>query len=283
MLVLATIASVAGIAFVIRQRRAANPLYDLDIAARPTFWVAACAGIIVFGSLMGAMFIGQQFLQNVLDYSTFHAGLAILPAAMLMVVIAPRSASWSRRRGPLHAPRRVRVLLPRVPDDAPALEGGHPVLEGRTGVRPDRHRCGIRRHACVAFAHRVGARPACRDGVGHGRPATRPRRGDHAVDLRRLAHRRLRLGGDAAIADSPDASQISDSTESALTKSFSSATQPGQQLSRADPGRDHRRRQAVIHRRAGLGVHRRPRRGRCSGQCWCSSCSPATARGAAAG
>ena len=98
---LAAIALVAGIAFVIRQRRAANPLYDLDIAARPTFWVAACAGIIVFGSLMGAMFIGQQFLQNVLDYSTFHAGLAILPAALLMVVIAPRSAhSSSPRRGP---------------------------------------------------------------------------------------------------------------------------------------------------------------------------------------
>jgi hypothetical protein len=27
-------------------------------------------GIIVFGSLMGAMFVGQQFLQNVLAYST---------------------------------------------------------------------------------------------------------------------------------------------------------------------------------------------------------------------
>ena len=39
-----------------------------------TFWVAACAGIIVFGSLMGAMFIGQQYLQNVLGYSTLDAG-----------------------------------------------------------------------------------------------------------------------------------------------------------------------------------------------------------------
>ena len=51
-----------------------NPLYDLDVAGRRIFWVAACAGIIVFGSLMGAMFIGQQFLQNVLDYSTLDAG-----------------------------------------------------------------------------------------------------------------------------------------------------------------------------------------------------------------
>ena len=82
----------ATIAFVVRQRRTKDPLYDLDIAARPTFWVAALAGIIVFGSLMGAMFIGQQYLQNVLQYSTFEAGAAILPAALLMVLVAPRSA-----------------------------------------------------------------------------------------------------------------------------------------------------------------------------------------------
>src|SRR4051794_13602651 len=98
-LILSAIVLITGLAFVIRQRRARNPLYDLEIAARPTFWVAACAGIIVFGALMGAMFIGQQFLQNVLDYSTFHAGVAILPAALLMVVIAPRSAKLIEARG----------------------------------------------------------------------------------------------------------------------------------------------------------------------------------------
>jgi DHA2 family multidrug resistance protein-like MFS transporter len=86
-------------AFVIRQRRAKNPLYDLHVAARPTFWVAACAGLIVFGSLMGAMFIGQQFLQNVLGYSTVDAGLAILPAAVFMVLVAPRSAKLVEARG----------------------------------------------------------------------------------------------------------------------------------------------------------------------------------------
>ena len=76
----------------LRQRRAPSPLYDLAVAGRRIFWVAACAGIIVFGTLMGAMFIGQQYLQNVLGYSTLDAGLAILPAALLMVVVAPRSA-----------------------------------------------------------------------------------------------------------------------------------------------------------------------------------------------
>ncbi len=89
----------AGIAFVARQRRAPNPLYDLHVAGRRTFWVAACAGLVIFGSLMGAMFIGQQFLQNVLGYDTLEAGLAILPAAFCMVLVAPRSAKLIERQG----------------------------------------------------------------------------------------------------------------------------------------------------------------------------------------
>jgi MFS transporter, DHA2 family, multidrug resistance protein len=96
---LAAIALAALIAFFVRQRRATNPLYDLQVAARRVFWVAASAGVIVFGTLMGAMFVGQQFLQNVLGYSTFEAGLSILPAAALMVLVAPRSAKLVDARG----------------------------------------------------------------------------------------------------------------------------------------------------------------------------------------
>ncbi|MHB1816585.1 MAG: MFS transporter [Streptosporangiaceae bacterium] len=85
--------------FFLRERRAASPLYDLAVARRRTFWVAACAGIIVFGALMGAMFVGQQFLQDVLGYSALDSGLAILPAAALMVLVAPRSANLVAARG----------------------------------------------------------------------------------------------------------------------------------------------------------------------------------------
>ena len=42
---------IATIIFIIRQRKAKYPLYDLNYAKRPTFWVAAVAGIIIFGSL----------------------------------------------------------------------------------------------------------------------------------------------------------------------------------------------------------------------------------------
>ena len=78
--------------FVIRQRRASNPLYDLRVAARSTFWVAATAGVIIFGAMMGIVFINQQYLQNVLGYDTVAAGAAILPAVVLMILVAPRSA-----------------------------------------------------------------------------------------------------------------------------------------------------------------------------------------------
>jgi len=99
---MAAIGLAAGLGFVIQQRRqgrAGNPLYDLKVAGRRTFWVAAAAGIIVFGTLMAAMFIGQQYLQNVLEYSTLGAGAAILPAALGMVVAAPRSAKLVESHG----------------------------------------------------------------------------------------------------------------------------------------------------------------------------------------
>ncbi len=93
------LAIATGVGFYLRQKRARNPLYDLDVAGRRIFWVAALAGIIVFGSLMGAMFIGQQFLQNVLGYSTLDAGFAIIPAAVGMVIVAPRSAKLVEQHG----------------------------------------------------------------------------------------------------------------------------------------------------------------------------------------
>jgi len=48
-------------AFVLRQRRVAAPLYDLKVASRRTFWVAAVAGMLVFGAL---------FLGNGLPFAT---------------------------------------------------------------------------------------------------------------------------------------------------------------------------------------------------------------------
>ena len=95
----AIIAVVGLVAFFIRQRFAKNPLFDLNVASRRIFWVAACAGMVVFGALMGAIFIGMQYLQNVLGYSTVKAGASVLPAAVFMMIAAPISARLIERFG----------------------------------------------------------------------------------------------------------------------------------------------------------------------------------------
>lgn len=98
-LIFAIVGIAAVGAFILRQKRVAVPLFDLHYASRRPFWVAAVAGILVFGSLMGAMFVGQQYLQNVLGYSTWTAGLSVLPAAIVMILVAPRSASLIEKYG----------------------------------------------------------------------------------------------------------------------------------------------------------------------------------------
>ena len=74
---------VALIAFLVVERTASRPLVDLTLARARTFWVAFVAGSITFGSLIGAMFIGQQFTQNALGYDTLTAALVVVPAAIM--------------------------------------------------------------------------------------------------------------------------------------------------------------------------------------------------------
>ena len=90
---------IATIIFIIRQRKAKYPLYDLNYAKRPTFWVAAVAGIIIFGSLMGAMFIGQQYMQDVLAFGTIQSALPAIFAGACMILAAPRSAKMVETEG----------------------------------------------------------------------------------------------------------------------------------------------------------------------------------------
>jgi len=221
---LAVIAVATAIAFVVRQRRAANPLYDLEVAARPTFWVAAVAGIIVFGSLMGAMFIGQQFLQNILDYSTFHAGLAIIPAAVMMVLIAPRSAKLVESRG-----ARFTLLVGYVFCFLGFLAM---LLLWKEGI--PYWKVGLA-YALIGIGVGFAGTPASHSLTGSV-PVTRAGMASGTADLQRdlggaimqsILGALLTAGYASAftklIAGSPQASSVSDSTQAALTKSFSSA------------------------------------------------------------
>jgi len=214
----------ALIAFLIRQRRVRVPLYDLKIAARRTFWVAACAGLIVFGTLMGAMFIGQQFLQNVLGYDTVEAGAAILPAVFMMVLCAPRSAKLVEAKG-----SRVTLLVGYVF----CLCGFVTMfLLWEEGVGYWAIGLG---YAFVGAGVGFAGTPASRSLTGSV-PVTRAGMASGTADLQRdlggaimqsILGALLTAGYASAvaadIADSPDADQITDSVQAQLTKSFAGA------------------------------------------------------------
>jgi EmrB/QacA subfamily drug resistance transporter len=224
-IVLAVLAVAGLVAFVMRQRRAPSPLYDLHVAGRTTFWVAAVAGIIVFGSLMGGMFIGQQFLQNVLDYGTEQAGAAIIPAAVMMVLVAPRSAKMVEAIG-------SRLTL---------LAGYAFVFVGFLTMlllwkESSRYwQIGLG-YALMGIGVGLAATPAARSLTGSV-PPTRVGMASGTADLQRD------LGGalmqsifgalltagyatalSAAIAASPNKDQVTAATQSELTKSFDSAS-----------------------------------------------------------
>ena len=93
------VAVVALVLFYFRQKVAPRPLVDLKRASSPTFWVSALAGTIAFGSLMGALFLGQQFTQNVLQYDTLKAALVTLPLSVMLIVMSPISGKLVSARG----------------------------------------------------------------------------------------------------------------------------------------------------------------------------------------
>lgn len=93
------VAIVSGALFFWRQKRAPRPLVDLDAASVPTFWVAALAGTITFGSLMGALFLGAQFTQNVLGYDSLSAALVTLPMSIMLILVSPLAGKLVQQRG----------------------------------------------------------------------------------------------------------------------------------------------------------------------------------------
>ncbi len=227
---LGVIALAAGIAFILRQRRARSPLYDLEVAGRRVFWVAAVAGVIVFGSLMASMFIGQQFLQNVLEYSTLDAGLAIIPAALLMVLVAPRSAKLVEAKG-----ARLTLLLGYAfcllafVAMLALWKQGIPYWKvalgyGLLGI-------GVGFAGTPASHSLTGSVPVNRAGMASG---TADLQRDLGGAIMQSIFGALLTAGyasavSAAITASPEADKVSDKVQGELTKSFSSAAETAAQ------------------------------------------------------
>ncbi len=175
---------------------------------------------------MGAMFIGQQFLQNVLGYDTLDAGAAILPAAFLMVLIAPRSAKLVEARG-------ARFTL--LTGYAFCLLGfvwmllfwkeGIPYWE--VGIAYALVGAGVGFAGTPASHSLTGSVPVDKAGMASGTADLQRDLGGALMQsiLGALLTAGYAAAVSAAIATAPNGSQITDSTQSALTKSFASAEQ----------------------------------------------------------
>jgi MFS transporter, DHA2 family, multidrug resistance protein len=218
------IALAAAAAFVVRQRRVRAPLYDLKIASRRIFWVAACAGIIVFGTLMAALFVGQQFLQNVLDYSTLEAGLAIIPAAVCMVLVAPRSAMLVETRG-----ARFTLLLGYLfcllGFVVMLLLWKDNIAYWKVGLGYALVGIGVGFAGTPASHSLTGSVPVRRAGMASATADLQRDLGGAIMQsiLGALLTAGYAAAASAAIASSPNASHVTTNVQGELTKSFSSA------------------------------------------------------------
>jgi EmrB/QacA subfamily drug resistance transporter len=79
-------------AFVLQQRRVAEPLLDVRLFRNPRFSAASATIMVLFFALFGFLFLSTQYLQFVLGYSPSAAGVRVLPYAGAMIVFASVSA-----------------------------------------------------------------------------------------------------------------------------------------------------------------------------------------------
>jgi EmrB/QacA subfamily drug resistance transporter len=96
----AAIGVAAGVAFVLRERRATDPMLPPRLFADSQFTGANLATLAVYGALGGSgLFLVLQ-LQTVLGYDATGAGAAMLPAILLITLLSPRAGTLAQRIGP---------------------------------------------------------------------------------------------------------------------------------------------------------------------------------------
>ncbi|MEA2451489.1 MAG: hypothetical protein QOG04_199 [Actinomycetota bacterium] len=93
------VAAISGAAFIRWELRNANPMLDLRMTRDPRFSAASIAIMLAFFAMFGVFFLLTQYLQIVLGYSPFEAGLRTLPMAFGLVIAAPSGARLVERVG----------------------------------------------------------------------------------------------------------------------------------------------------------------------------------------
>lgn len=87
-------------AFVLWERRAADPMLDVGLFRNRAFSASAVALTLVFFAMIGVFFSLSQTLQLVYGYSPLGSSTAMLPMSIMMMIVAPQVARIVGRFGP---------------------------------------------------------------------------------------------------------------------------------------------------------------------------------------
>lgn len=91
---------VAAVAFVVVERRTAEPMVPMGLFADRTFSAANAMTLVVYAALGAILFFLVLQLQTVGGYDALEAGLATLPITACMLVLAARGGALAERIGP---------------------------------------------------------------------------------------------------------------------------------------------------------------------------------------
>lgn len=95
--VLTIVAAITLIAFVIRQYLDPTPLVDVRVFRLRSFAAGNALGIVTGFGLYGTALILPLFMQSVLGFTAYEAGLALLPGAVATAISMPLAAQAVRR------------------------------------------------------------------------------------------------------------------------------------------------------------------------------------------
>lgn len=104
---------VAGMAFIVVERRAEDPMLPLALFRRPRFTAANGVAGAMNLSTLGLLFTLTLYLQDVRRHSALVAGLELLPLFLPLSLIAPLGGRLTGRAGP-RVPMLIGTLLAAV-------------------------------------------------------------------------------------------------------------------------------------------------------------------------
>jgi EmrB/QacA subfamily drug resistance transporter len=95
----AVVGVLAGMAFVVRERRAREPMLPTEVFADREFTGANLSTFVIYGALGGFSFFLVLELQTVLGYTATAAGAAMIPSIVVLSLLSSRAGALAQRTG----------------------------------------------------------------------------------------------------------------------------------------------------------------------------------------